>query len=67
MEKVNVYKLADGKRVKTDKIYIRNASWEEGEEDLYIVGVNNWILNDEGKFLVQRRALTKKNNPGKWS
>ena len=67
MEKVNVYKLADGKRVKTDKIYIRNASWGEGEEDLYIVGVNNWILNDEGKFLVQRRALTKKNNPGKWS
>ena len=32
MEKVNVYKLADGKRVKTDKIYIRNASWGEGEE-----------------------------------
>lgn len=67
MEKVNVYKIIDGKRVKVDKIYIRNSSWEEGEEDLYIVGVNNWIINSEGKFLVQRRSLTKRNNPGKWS
>ena len=67
MEKVNVYRIIDGKRVKVDKIYIRNSSWEEGEEDLYIVGVNNWIINSEGKFLVQRRSLTKKNNPGKWS
>lgn len=67
MEKVNVYRIIDGKRVKVDKIYIRNSSWEEGEEDLYIVGVNNWIINSEGKFLVQRRSLTKRNNPGKWS
>ena len=67
MEKVNVYRIVDGKRVKVDKIYIRNSSWEEGEEDLYIVGVNNWIINSEGKFLVQRRSLTKRNNPGKWS
>lgn len=67
MEKVKVYRLINGERVETGKLYERDSVWEEGEEDFYIVGVNNWIVNSEGKFLVQRRALTKKNNPGKWS
>lgn len=25
-----------------------------------------WIINDEGKILVQKRAACKKNNPNKW-
>ena len=67
MERVKVYRLENNKRIDTGKTYERDSKWNEGEEDLYIVGVNNWIVNSEGKFLVQRRALTKKNNPGKWS
>ena len=65
MEKVETYKLENKKRIKTNILYTRDS--DESLEGLYIVGVNNWIINSEGKFLVQRRALTKKNNPGKWS
>lgn len=67
MEKVKTYKLINGKRVDTGKTYTRDSAWTEDESDFYIVGINNWIINSEGKFLIQRRALTKKNNPGKWS
>lgn len=66
-EIVKTYRLLDGKRIETGKTYKRNSTWEEEDRDCYIVGINNWIVNSEGKFLVQRRALTKKNNPGKWS
>jgi len=67
MEEVKVYRLIDGKRVETGKTYKRDSTWNKGEEDCYIVGVNNWIVNSQGQFLMQRRSLTKKNNPGKWS
>ena len=67
MERVKVYKIKNGIRVETGKTYERNSEWKPEERDCFIVGVNNWIINPEGKFLVQRRALTKKNNPGKWS
>ncbi len=67
MEKVKVYKIVNGNRLETGKLYERDSSWNKGEEDCYIVGINNWIINSKGEFLVQRRALTKKNNPGKWS
>ena len=67
MEQVKTYRLLDNERVETGKLYERETPWEKGEEDYYIVGVNNWIINSDGKFLVQKRALTKKNNPGKWS
>ena len=62
-----MYKLENGKKVDTGKIYIRNEPWPDNEDDCYIVGINNWIINKDGKLLVQRRAMTKKNNPGKWS
>ena len=67
MEEVKIYRLVDGKRIDTGKIYQRGSNWKTDEDDCYIVGVNNWIINSEGKFLVQKRAYTKKNNPGKWS
>lgn len=67
MEKIGIYKLENGKRVDTGRIYIRNEPWPDNEDDCYIVGINNWIINKAGKLLVQRRAMTKKNNPGKWS
>ena len=66
MEEVKKYKLKNGERIESGT-YIRDSSWNEEGELYYIVGINNWIINSEGKFLVQRRALTKKNNPGKWS
>ena len=66
MEKVKKYKLENNERVESGT-YIRDSLWNEDENLYYIVGINNWIINSEGKFLVQRRALTKKNNPGKWS
>ena len=67
MEKVKIYRLIDDKRIETGEMYERDSVWKEEENDCYIVGVNNWIINSEGKFLVQRRSLSKKNNPGKWS
>lgn len=63
MEKVKKY-ILERKEVGT---YIRDNEWSPDEKGQYIVGINNWIINSEGKFLVQRRALTKSNNPGKWS
>lgn len=67
MEKVKTYKLINGGRVETSKMYVRDSEWAKKDEGVYIVGINNWIINSKGEFLVQRRALTKKNNPGKWS
>lgn len=64
MEEVKKYRLLNGERIESGT-YIRDSSWNG--DDGFIVGINNWIINSEGKFLVQRRALTKKNNPGKWS
>ena len=67
MEKVKTYKLINGKRIETGKTYERDSEWKSDEQDFYIVGINNWIVNKKGEFLVQRRSLTKKNNPGKYS
>ena len=33
----------------------------------YKQSVHTWIINDEGKFLMQKRAATKKHFPNKWS
>lgn len=67
MEKVKTYRIIDGERIETGKTYNRDSDWEPEDKDCYIVGINNWIVNSKGEFLVQRRAITKKNNPGKWS
>lgn len=67
MEKVKTYKLVNGKRIDTGETYERDSEWKSDEQDFYIVGINNWIVSKKGEFLVQRRALTKKNNPGKYS
>ena len=70
-EKVKTYTLTevDGKVIRsfTGEMYERDSEWRDDQKDYYIVGINNWIINPDGLFLVQRRALTKKNNPGKWS
>lgn len=64
-EYVEVYKLdANGNRQRTESIVKRGKSVENG---LYVIGVNNWIVNSKGEFLVQKRSMLKRNNPGKWS
>lgn len=36
------------------------------KENLWHRVVSCWIMNNKGEILLQRRALTKKTNPGKW-
>ena len=33
----------------------------------YEQGTHIWIMNDKGDFLMQKRSMNKKINPGKWS
>ena len=37
-----------------------------GNVEIYHKSVWVWIINNKGEILVQKRALTKKNSPGKW-
>ena len=64
---VKVYELKNGKRIDTGRTYIRGSNWNKGEEELYIVGANVWIINNNGDFLMQKRSENKTNNPGKYS
>ena len=64
---VKVYELKNGERIDTGRTYIRGSNWNEGEEELYIVGANVWIINNNGDFLMQKRSENKTNNPGKYS
>jgi len=61
MELWDVY---DGNGIKTGKTKQRHESAEEGE---YRLVSSLWIINQEGKALIQKRALTKKVNPGDWN
>lgn len=64
-EYVEVYTLDEGgKRVSTGSLAKRGKLVGEG---LYVIGVNNWIINSKGEVLVQKRSKYKKNNPSKWS
>jgi 8-oxo-dGTP pyrophosphatase MutT (NUDIX family) len=37
------------------------------DKELHRIAVTGIIYNDEGKYLITRRALTKKASPGKWT
>lgn len=64
-EYVETFSLNElGGRINTGKLVKRGTSAGEG---LYVIGVNNWIINSDGKILVQKRSKFKKNNPSKWS
>lgn len=60
MEKVDIY---NNKRQKTGKIRERH-SLLKGE---YRISSHIWIVNDNKELLIQKRALTEKRFPGKWS
>ncbi len=40
---------------------------EVHEKKLWHQHASAWIINKEGKILLQQRAFTKKKNPGKWA
>jgi len=40
---------------------------EELKQDEYHLSVHIWILNDENKFLIQKRSASKKKFPNMWS
>ena len=40
---------------------------EELKSDEYHISVHIWILNDENKFLIQKRSASKKKFPNMWS
>lgn len=64
-EDIEVFALnEDGTRYKTDQLIKRSTPLKQG---LYVIGINNWIVNYNGDFIIQKRAYTKRNNPGKWS
>lgn len=64
-EYVEAYKFDENrKRYKTGELVKRGTQVDNG---IYVIGVNNWIVNSKGEFLVQKRSMAKRNNPGKWS
>lgn len=60
MENVNIYNC---RREKTGKIKERH-SLENGE---YRISAHIWIIDKDNRLLIQKRALTEKKFPGKWS
>lgn len=41
--------------------------WEAYEKGLWRRVASCWIMNKKGEILLQKRALAKKKNPGKWA
>ena len=44
---VKVYELKNGERIDTGRTYIRGSNWNEGEEELYIVGANVYQIKSD--------------------
>ena len=61
MEKWDVY---DGQGILTGKIKNENDAFLDNE---YHLGASLWIINKNRNLLIQKRAQTKRTNPGKWS
>jgi len=61
MELWDVY---DSQGNKTGRFKERGSTFDKGE---YHLGTALWIINSEGKALLQKRSLTKKYNPGIWA
>ena len=61
MEKWDVY---DGRGNITGKVKNENDVFLDDE---YHLGASLWIINKNRNLLIQKRALTKRTNPGKWS
>lgn len=62
---MEILDLYDNKKNKLEKTLVR----EHGEplNDEYKLSIHLWIINDEGKFLIQKRSANRKSNPNKWA
>lgn len=61
MEYADIY---DKDRRKLGKTVLKGDKLTQGE---YYLAVHVWIMNSEGKFLIQKRASTVSCNPNMWS
>lgn len=62
---MEILDLYDNKKNKLEKTLVR----EHGEplNDEYKLSIHLWIINDEEKFLIQKRSANRKSNPNKWA
>lgn len=61
---MEIWDLYDKERVLTGKTVLRGNPVPDG---YYHISVHIWIVNSENKFLVQKRAPTKKKFPNMWA
>lgn len=62
---MEILDLYDNKKNKLQKKLIReNGEPLDGE---FKISIHLWIINDEGKFLLQKRSANRKANPNKWA
>ena len=60
---MELWDIYDSQGNKTGRLKERGASFNKGE---YHLGVALWVINPEGKALLQKRSLSKEYGPGKW-
>lgn len=61
---MEVWELLDKEGNKTGETFVRGNTMPEGR---YHLGADVWIVNSEGKFLIQKRSPLKKNEPNVWA
>jgi isopentenyldiphosphate isomerase len=62
-DKMEIWDLLDKNGNKVGKTTGKTMLLPEG---YYHLGVDVWIKNSEGKYLIQKRSMIKKRLPGKW-
>ncbi len=58
LDEVNEYNELTGNKYEREYVH---------ENNIYHRHVSAWIMNNDGKILMQKRAYSKKKNPGKWA
>ena len=61
---MELVEIVDENNVLTGQIEER---WTACAKGLWRRSVSCWIMNKNGEILLQKRALTKRRNPGKWA
>lgn len=62
---MEILDLYDDRKIKLNKNFDRDLG--EPNKGEYKLSVHLWIMNSEGKFLIQKRCSTRKNNPNRWA
>ncbi|MDD2647613.1 MAG: NUDIX domain-containing protein [Eubacteriales bacterium] len=63
---MELWDLYDKRLEKLGKTIERGGKTAFGEDELHMV-VHVWLMNSEGRLLVQKRAAIKKESPNEWS